>query len=85
MDILLSPEHQSFVERLVENGVFGSPSEALNEAVYLLRQQNEQNGSLERLRQEIAAGLEEVRSGVLIPGHDAIGKLRVKLQDQSRP
>jgi putative addiction module CopG family antidote len=76
MDILLSAEHESFVERLVENGVFASPSEAVNEALHLLRQRSDQNGDLERLRQEISIGLEEARSGALVAGPEAVGKLR---------
>jgi putative addiction module CopG family antidote len=83
MDILLSPEHQSFVERLVEDGVFSSPSEAINEAVHLLRHQSD--GPLERLRQEIAVGLDEARSGTLVSGPEAIAQLRAKLQAKSRP
>jgi antitoxin ParD1/3/4 len=63
MNVSLSPELEKFIDRKVATGTYHTASEVVREALRLLMRQEERRGvELERLRAEIAAGLDQVAS-----------------------
>jgi antitoxin ParD1/3/4 len=68
MNVTLPPEFEAFVIEQVENGVYPSPDRVVQEALRLLKEQDERRqAKLEDLRQEIAIGLEQIERGEVAP------------------
>ena len=67
MNISLTAEQASFVEQLVACGEYLCPEEVVGDAVRLLRDLKElERIRLERLRKEIAIGVEQADRGELV-------------------
>lgn len=64
MNLDLPDEQQAFIESLVAAGRFASAGEAVSEAVRLLVSQ-------ERLKRQVAIGVEQAERGELLP-HDTV-------------
>lgn len=64
MDIILTPELQTFVEQKLASGQYASTSEIIQEALYLLREKDHlREWRLEELRREIDLGLDDLENG----------------------
>lgn len=61
MDITLSPEHEKFVREKIETGEYQTPSEVVNDAMDALKESP--RWTLERLRKEIAIGIDQLDRG----------------------
>ena len=76
MNLSLTPELERFVSEKVESGLYGSRSEVVREGLRLLIEWDRvQALRLERLRQEVAEGLDQARAGHLIPGEEVFSEL----------
>lgn len=56
----ISPENEQFIQHVVETGVYHSREEVLDEALLLLRRQ-------EDLRREVNLGIEQIQRGDYAP------------------
>jgi len=68
MNIALSPDLEQFLAETVRSGAFQSASEAVAEAVRLLK---EQGSRRETLRQDIAVGVRQLNAGQFSEHNDA--------------
>jgi antitoxin ParD1/3/4 len=80
MDISLTTEQARFVEQLVASGEYLCAEEVAGDALRLLRDLKElERIRLERLRKEIALGIEQADRGELIDGEEVFRHLRSKI------
>ena len=68
MNVSLTPHLERFIDRKVRQGTYQTASEVIREALRLLAERD-QKGTLElqRLRREIAVGLEQIEMGQVGP------------------
>ena len=68
MDVVLTPELEQLLTERMASGLYRSTTEALDAALRLLKEHEEENARrLEDLRREIAIGLEQANRGELAP------------------
>jgi antitoxin ParD1/3/4 len=80
MDISLIPEQAAFVDQLIASGEYLCAEEVVGDAVRLLQDLKELDRiRMERLRKEIALGIEQADRGELIDGEEVFRHLRSKL------
>ncbi len=75
MNVTLTGELAEFVSQKVATGEYAMPSEVIEDALRLLR---EQDGKREQLRQEIAAGTAEANEGKVAPLNAAQTLARIR-------
>ncbi len=63
MSIQISSDLQTFVEEAVDAGRYGSPSEVVSAALMLLKEKESRRESWEKLKREVAIGIEASRRG----------------------
>ncbi len=64
MNVSLTPELESLVNKKVKTGLYNSASEVVREALRLLEEQDRlRETRLEELRNEIMKGVEQIRQG----------------------
>jgi len=68
MNIDLSPENRRCVRQRVEAGAYPNGSQAVDEAIRLLRGRDE-------LRADVAAGIDEANRGELLPAEEVFARL----------
>jgi len=84
MNVSLTPELAGFVKEQVESGMYHSASEVVRDGLRLLvRQRQDRQTRLDRLRAEIALGIEQLDRGEAIPGREVFRELRQR-NSQSR-
>jgi antitoxin ParD1/3/4 len=77
MNVSLTPQLEQLVQNRVASGLYTSASEVIREALRLLERRDQlQNAQLERLRSEIAIGIEQADEGQLIPSQEVFAGLR---------
>lgn len=76
MNVSLTPELEALVRRLVEQGRYDTPAQAVEDALQLL-EEREEGRSLrrERLRRELAAGLLQADNHQLVAGSEVFAGL----------
>jgi antitoxin ParD1/3/4 len=68
MNISLSPQLEKFVERKVKQGSYQTASEVVRAGLRLLAEHDEKRSlEIERLKQEIKVGLDQVAAGEVEP------------------
>src|SRR5262249_44287446 len=68
MNVVLPADLEQFVNHLVESGLFLSPDDAIVHGLYLLQDQYELSKvKLEKLRKDIAVGVEQADRGEVAP------------------
>jgi antitoxin ParD1/3/4 len=68
MNVSLTKELEKYVHQKVESGLYSSASEVIREGLRILQERDELRGDrLEKLRQEIALGIEDADQGKLSP------------------
>lgn len=68
MNISLTPQLEKFVERKVKQGSYQTASEVVRAALRLLAERDEKRRlEIERLRQEIKVGLDQIEAGEVEP------------------
>jgi antitoxin ParD1/3/4 len=67
MNVTLPGEFADFVSQKVASGRYSTVTEVIQEALRLLREQDERQSKLEELRQEIAVGIAEADQGKVAP------------------
>ena len=63
MNVILTPELEAMIQEKVVSGDYSDPSEVVREALRLLEERDRQ---LERLRAELATGLEQIARGTTV-------------------
>jgi antitoxin ParD1/3/4 len=64
MNVFLSSEIEQFVSQMVASGKYDSPSEVIQDGLFLLKEKEQlQRLRLEELRKEIGIGLEQIERG----------------------
>ena len=64
MDVLLKPELEKFVAEKVRTGQYADPSDLVNQALEVLKEQDELSPENEaRLRREVQRGLDQLDRG----------------------
>ena len=77
MTIALTPEQEKLVANKVATGHYHSPNQVIDEGLRLLAAQDQLlELGLDRLRQEIAVGLEQLKAGQGLPGEQVFEALR---------
>jgi antitoxin ParD1/3/4 len=77
MNVSLTPELAGFVKEQVESGMYHSASEVVRDGLRLLvRQRQDRQARLDRLRAEIALGIEQLDRGEAISGQEVFRELR---------
>jgi len=76
MNVSLTPELERFVASRVASGRYQSASEVVREALRLLEEREQaRQAALDRLRAEIAVGLEQAKRGELLDGDEVFREL----------
>jgi len=77
MNVSLSPELERFVAEKVESGLYQTASEVVRDGLRLLKQREEERSvRLQRLRNEIQTGLDQLDRGEKISGSAVFGEIR---------
>ncbi len=77
MNVSLTPHLEQIVQQRVASGLYTSSSEVIREALRLLESRDQlHNATIERLRSEIAIGINQADSGQLVPGDEVFPALR---------
>jgi antitoxin ParD1/3/4 len=73
MDVTLTPELEQYVNEKVQSGMYPSVSEVVREGLMLLRKRDETDRiKLEKLRQAIQIGIDELDRGEGVPLTDEL-------------
>lgn len=81
MNVSLTPELEKYVQEKVKSGKYLSASEVVREALRLLQEQDQiRQLRLEKLRSEIALGIEQLDRGEGIDGKEVFARLRQKIR-----
>lgn len=84
MNVSLTTQLEAFIQEKLDSGQYRSASEVVREALRLLWEQNQvRQLRLDRLRQEIATGIDEADRGELIEGESVFARLRAR--GEARP
>ncbi len=79
MNVDLPKELEEFIARLIQDGFYDTPSLAIQDALWLLRDRFDLYKAREsELRQLIAVGTEQADRGELIDGDEVFRRLREK-------
>ncbi len=70
----LSPDNQKFINQLLARGEFASESDAINEAIGLLRRR-------EKLRDDVNAGINQADGGQLVSGDEVFDRLTMRADE----
>ncbi len=77
MNIPLPPDLEAMIRRLVDAGLFDSPAQVVEDALYLLEEREEgRRLRKERLLREIASGLMQADNHQLVAGAEVFAGLR---------
>ena len=86
MTVELKPEHQRMIDMAVQSGVYRDPTEALDQAFEIIREQLHHEDWLaeqrERVAAKIATGFAQVERGELMDGESAVENLRQRRAEQ---
>ena len=77
MDVHLPPELEQIVRSQLQSGRYESASEVVSDALRLMQQRN-------RVRDEVAQGLESLRQGRGIDGQEAFAQLDARHEGYRR-
>ncbi|MCL1468792.1 type II toxin-antitoxin system ParD family antitoxin [Argonema galeatum] len=81
MNVSLTPELEKFVQEKVKSGRYLSASEVVREALRLLQEEDQiRQLRLEKLRKEIAMGIEQLDRGEGVDGERVFASLREKIR-----
>ena len=81
MNVSLTPELERFVQEKVKSGRYLSASEVVREALRLLQEEEQiRQLRLEKLRKEIAIGIEQADRGEVVDGKEVIKELYEKIE-----
>ena len=78
----LPPELQQFAEQQIASGKYRDEQELIQDSVRLLRDREQQ---LDKLREDLCVGLEEIERGEVVPGEEVFEQLREKLSQLGSP
>lgn len=81
MDITLKPEFEQFIQTQLATGRYTTLDDLVSDALALLVQREQR---LDELRQKIAVGTEQIRSGQVTDGEAVFARLQEKLDRVSQ-
>ncbi len=83
MNVSLTPDLEQLINQKVSSGMYHSPLEVIREALHLLDQQDDfQQERIDEMRQQIVAGLDQLKRGEGIQGEQVFEELRQKSQQR---
>jgi Arc/MetJ-type ribon-helix-helix transcriptional regulator len=89
MTIDLNPEQQRVIDLAVRSGAYDSPSEVLDRAFEIIREQLDLEDWMvaqsEQIAAHIAVGFAQAERGELIDGDEAVAKLRRRRATRLKP
>lgn len=84
MNVNLTPELEKLVQEKVSSGLYNNQSEVVREALRLLAEQDRlREAHLVKLREALAAGLEQADRGELLDGSKVIDEMRAFLRESA--
>ncbi|MGK7874301.1 MAG: type II toxin-antitoxin system ParD family antitoxin [Xenococcaceae cyanobacterium] len=76
MNVSLTPELEEFVQEKVKSGRYQSASEVISEALRLFEEQSKiRQMQIEKLRAEVAIGIEQAERGEVFDGEEVVREL----------
>ncbi|MBP7777544.1 MAG: type II toxin-antitoxin system ParD family antitoxin [Acidobacteria bacterium] len=81
MNVSLTPELESFVDRKVESGLYNNASEVVREGLRLLKEHDEMRA---RVSASIERGWAQAQAGDLLDGRKAMADARERLKNLSK-
>lgn len=85
MNVSLTPELEKFVQQKVKTGRYLSASEVIREALRLLEERDIQRlMRIEKLRQEVAVGIEQSDRGEIFDGEEVVAELLEEIELEER-
>ncbi len=85
MNVSLTPELEKFVRQKVNTGRYLSASEVIREALRLLEERDMQRQMrIEKLRREVAVGIEQSDRGETFDGEEAVAELLEEIELEER-
>ena len=83
MNVSLTPELEKFIADKVSTGTYQSASEVVREGLRLLIEKDEvRRHQMDRLRQDIQVGLDQLDAGQGIPGDEVFAEVRRKSRNR---
>lgn len=85
MNVSLTPELEKFVRQKVNSGRYLSVSEVITEALRLLEERDLQRQMrIEKLRSEVAVGIEQSDRGEVFDGEEVVAELLEEIELEER-
>jgi antitoxin ParD1/3/4 len=85
MNVSLTPELEKFVRQKVKTGRYLSVSEVIREALRLLEERDMQRQMrIEKLRQEVAVGIEQSDRGEIFDGEEVVAEILEEIELEER-
>ncbi|MEG4851998.1 MULTISPECIES: type II toxin-antitoxin system ParD family antitoxin [unclassified Microcoleus] len=85
MNVSLTPELEKFVRQKVNTGRYLSASEVIREALRLLEERDMQRQMrIEKLRREVAVGIEQSNRGETFDGEEVVAELLEEIELEER-
>ncbi|MDQ2096034.1 MAG: type II toxin-antitoxin system ParD family antitoxin [Tychonema bourrellyi B0820] len=85
MNVSLTPELEKFVQQKVKTGRYLSVSEVIREALRLLEERDMQRQMrIEKLRQEVAVGIEQSDRGEIFDGEEVVAEILEEIELEER-
>lgn len=79
MNISLTPDLEQFVKVQLDTGLYNNSSEVMRAALRLLKEHDElHQARINQLNIEIARGLEQLKSGQVMTGEQALARIKAK-------
>ncbi|MBP0019113.1 MAG: type II toxin-antitoxin system ParD family antitoxin [Cyanobacteria bacterium SBLK] len=79
MQIVLKPEHETFIQTQLAQGRYQSADDIVSQALSLLQQQQDYEQWMNETRQKVMGGVESLQRGEGIEGDIVIAQLRDRL------
>lgn len=79
MQIVLKPEHETFIQTQLAQGKYQSADDIVSQALSLLQQQQDYEQWMNETRQKVMEGVESLQRGEGIEGDIVIAQLRDRL------
>lgn len=85
MNVSLTPELERFVRQKINTGRYLSASEVIREALLLLEEREMQRQMrIEKLRREVAVGIEQSDRGETFDGEEVVAELLEEIELEER-
>jgi antitoxin ParD1/3/4 len=83
INVMITPEHERFIEDRVASGRYPTASEVIQEGLRLLEEKEDsRDAAIQEIRNKIATGIEQANQGEMLDGEAVFRELAQLSQDR---